>query len=109
MAVKTITIDLEAYELLRRRKGAGKSFSDVIKERFGRREPRTVGRLLHKLSAAALSEHVLDTVDAIVEARARSVPDVPELAEGSRSARARATSRTRSSGRASPRSPRDRA
>lgn len=47
MAVKTITIDMEAYDLLARHKKAGQSFSQVIKARFG--EQPTVGRLLARM------------------------------------------------------------
>lgn len=49
MAVKTITIDMEAYDLLARHKSEGQSFSQVIKAHFG--EQPTAGRLLVRLRA----------------------------------------------------------
>ena len=61
MAVKTITIDMEAYGLLSRVKGEGKSFSDVIKEHFGRRP--TAAAFKATLGRVRLSEDVLDAVD----------------------------------------------
>ena len=49
MAVKTITIDMEAYELLAQNKREGQSFSQVIKAHFGERP--TAGRLLARLKS----------------------------------------------------------
>lgn len=70
MAVKTITIDLEAYEILARRKRRGQSFSQVIKEHLGRRR---TGRDLHAaLQRTALSEQTVEAIDRIVRSRRTS-------------------------------------
>jgi predicted CopG family antitoxin len=75
MAVKTITIDLEAYGLLARRKADGQSFSQVIKEHF-KRQP-TVADFRSILRSVHLSDQTLDQIEAQVRARranpARSV------------------------------------
>jgi predicted CopG family antitoxin len=76
MAVKTITIDLEAYEALARRKRAGQSFSDVIKEHFS---GGSTGRdLLEAASRCRLSKDTLDAIEAQVRARRRSRARAPE-------------------------------
>ena len=49
MAVKTITIDMEAYDLLSRHKREGQSFSQVIKAHFGVQP--TAGRFLERARA----------------------------------------------------------
>jgi predicted CopG family antitoxin len=67
MAVKTITIDMEAYELLSRHKRGGLSFSEVIKKHFGPQP--TAGRFRELVQAVRLSEATLDGVEQQVAAR----------------------------------------
>lgn len=69
MAVKTITIDIESYALLARRKRPGQSFSQVIKEHFGRQP--TVADFLAGVRASHLSEEVLRHVELQVKSRPR--------------------------------------
>lgn len=77
MAVKTITIDLEAYELLSRKKRGGQSFSQVIKEHFaGDKTGRDLRAVLQEVE---LSGTTLDAVEAQVKARAAQVAKAPEL------------------------------
>ncbi|HEY7445514.1 MAG TPA: antitoxin VapB family protein [Vicinamibacterales bacterium] len=72
MAVKTITIDLEAYEALSRRKREGQSFSDVIKERF---RGRTSGAdLLRAVTRARFSDATINAIDEQLANRRRSRP-----------------------------------
>jgi len=77
MAVKTITIDLEAYEALARHKRKGDSFSRVIKEHFGR------GSTGHDLRAALenmrIAEDTLQAVDGILRSRRKSPAKAPKL------------------------------
>ncbi|HEY7365906.1 MAG TPA: antitoxin VapB family protein [Methylomirabilota bacterium] len=69
MAVKTITIDLEAYEILARHKGPGQSFSEVIKERLGR---QMTGKDLRAVVArAGVSEDTLNAIEAQLRGRRR--------------------------------------
>jgi predicted CopG family antitoxin len=70
MAVKTITIDIEAYQTLASYKRAGQSFSDVIKERFG--PFMTVARLKERIKQAQPSDELLDNLERIVADRKKS-------------------------------------
>jgi predicted CopG family antitoxin len=69
MAVKTITIDMEAYDTLSRHKRAGQSFSQVIKAHFGPQP--TAGRLLERLKTIRISADALDAMDEVVRDRKR--------------------------------------
>ena len=73
MAVKTITIDIEAYETLARCKKPGQSFSQVIKERVGTRKTG------QDLWNALASEETLDLIDAQVKVRRRNRARAPKL------------------------------
>jgi len=70
MAVKTITIDMEAYTLLARHKHEGESFSDVIKAHFG--PLPTAGRFRARMHAFRVREEALDAIERVVEERRRS-------------------------------------
>ena len=77
MAVKTIRIDLEAYEALRRHRRRGQSFTQVIKEHFN--APKTGRDLLVTLERFALNLDTLDAIDDIVRRRAESPAGSVEL------------------------------
>ncbi len=76
MAVKTITIDIEAYTLLSRRKQQGQSFSQVIKEHFGRQP--TVAGFRAILRTVRVGEPALDAMDRQVLARRASPARAPK-------------------------------
>jgi predicted CopG family antitoxin len=77
MATKTITIDMEAYEALRRRKGKGESFSDVIKRHFHR--GLTGKELLTLMDDLEVGEDMLDAADELIRDRGRHPARAPEL------------------------------
>ena len=77
MAVKTITIDMAAYEALSRRKREGQSFSDVIKAHFA---AGSAGRdLLTAARRIRLDRSTLDELDRTVSRRRRSRAKIPRL------------------------------
>ncbi len=77
MAVKTITLDLEAYDILARCKRPGQSFSQVVKERLG--SISTTQDLRRALGQVRLSEPTLDTIDDLVRSRAASPARIIDL------------------------------
>ena len=77
MAVKTITIDLEAYETLSRHKRPGQSFSQVIKEKLG--SVKTGETFLRAAKRVRISADALDKMDAVVRERKKSPLKHPKL------------------------------
>ena len=77
MAVKTITIDLEAYEALARHKRKGDSFSRVIKEHFGRR--RTGRDLAELVKTLRLADETLGSAEKLALSRRRDRARAPRL------------------------------
>ena len=77
MAVKTITIDLEAYEVLSRRKRPGQSFSRVIKEHFGRRH--TAADLLRAAPDLRLAPDTLAGIEKQIRGRKKDLARAPRL------------------------------
>ena len=71
MAVKTITIDMEAYNILKNEKKKGESFSQVIKRRL--RKNSTAHNLLHNLNKFSLTENTLSHVDELINDRNKSM------------------------------------
>jgi predicted CopG family antitoxin len=80
MAVKTITIDLEAYDLLARKKRHGQSFSQVIKAHFGAQP--TAGRLvarLRELRGLKVEPDFFEHMEKIIKERKLDPVRVPKL------------------------------
>lgn len=77
MAVKTITIDIDAYDRLSALKRDGKSFSQVIKDLVPP-AGSTGADLLAALEASDVSEDTLDAIDRLIGERVDDPVRVPE-------------------------------
>lgn len=77
MSFKTITVDIEAYELLRSRKRPGESFSQVIKS--GLKRGGTGRDLARAIARQVPSEETLENIESLVAARRKSPARPPKL------------------------------
>jgi predicted CopG family antitoxin len=80
MAVKTITIDMDAYRILDAEKRSGESFSKVIKRKLG--DAPTAADLLRHLDRVLFEESTLDRLDEVVRARKDSLVGPLSMDEG---------------------------
>ena len=78
MAVKTITIDMEAYTKLAAEKRRGESFSQVIKRVLGARR-MTASALLKTIEKTTLSGETLDRIEDVVRDRERDLVQAPPV------------------------------
>ena len=76
MAVKTITIDMEAYDSLAARKRPGESFSQVIKRTLAA-ERYTAANLLEHIDRVMPSESALDATEDVVRSRSTELVAEP--------------------------------
>lgn len=81
MAVKTITIDMEAYERLAREKREGESFSQVIKRVLAARG-MTARSLLESIKDIRVADETLESIEKVVGLRERDLVSAPPLEAG---------------------------
>jgi predicted CopG family antitoxin len=67
MSTKTIELDAEAYEALVGQKRPGQTFSEVIKQHFGR--GGSVEKLDQLAAELKVSEDTLDAIEAQIQSR----------------------------------------
>lgn len=80
MAVKTITIDMEAYNLLSKLKKPNESFSQVIKKTLADRS-KTAQRFYEDLNRLVLAKDTIDKIEELVAEREESYTNSPIMDE----------------------------
>jgi predicted CopG family antitoxin len=76
-STKTIELDAEAYEALARQKQPGQTFSEVIKQHFGRSASMEEFRQL--AVELKISEETLDAIEEQIRARSESPATAADL------------------------------